>query len=129
MSKNTNFIGQPIFNQLLTFIIKSYTQAIAKRHNAEHYVKKLTTYNHVVVMLFVALESYDSIREVIVCLLANAHKLSHLGLSYVVKRSTFSDANERRNSKVFEDIYKSVHRTHNKNLADSHLSDMDIKRL
>ena len=129
MSKNTNFIGQPIFNQLLTFISKSDIQAIAKRHKAEHYVKKFTTYNHVVVMLFVALESYDSIREVIVGLLANAHKLSHIGLSYIVKRSTFSDANERRSSKVFEDIYKTVYRTHNKNLADSHLSDKDIKRL
>ena len=129
MSKNTNFNGQPIFNQLLSFISKSDIKAIAKRHKAERYVKKFTTYNHVVVMLFVALESYDSIREVIVGLLANAHKLSHLGLSYVVKRSTFSDANERRKSKVFEDIYKSVYRTHNKNLPDSHLSDRDIKRL
>lgn len=129
MSKNTNFIGQPIFNQLLTFISKSDIQAIAKRHKAEYYIKKFTTYNHVVVMLFVALEGYDSIREVIVGLLASAHKLSHLGLSYIVKRSTFSDANERRSSKVFEDIYKTVYRTHNKNLADSHLSDKDIKRL
>ena len=37
-------------------------------------------------------------------LLANAHKLSHLGLSYVVRRSTFSEANQRRSSKVFGDI-------------------------
>lgn len=129
MSKSTNFSGQPIFNQLLFFINKSDIHAIAKRHNAERYVKKFTTYNHMVVMLFVALENYDSIREVIVGLLANAHKLSHLGLSYVVKRSTFSDANERRSSKVFEDIYKMVYRNHSKNLADSHLSDKDIKRL
>lgn len=129
MSKNTNFSGQPIFNQLLSFISKSDIQAIAKRHRAERYVKKFTTYNHLVVMLFVALEGYDSIREVIVGLLANAPKLSHLGLSYVVKRSTFSDANERRSSKVFEDIYKTVYLTHNKSLADSHLSDKDMKRL
>ena len=129
MGKSTNFSGQPIFNQLLSFISKSDIQSIAKHHNAERYVKKFTTYNHVVVMLFVALESYDSIREVIVGLLSNAHKLSHLGISYVVKRSTFSDANERRSSKVFEDIYKKVYRIHHKNLADSHLSDKDIKRL
>jgi hypothetical protein len=57
-------------------------------------------------MLFVALESYHSIRAVIVGLLSNAHKLSYLGLFYVVKGSTFSDANERRSSKVFEEIYK-----------------------
>ena len=129
MSKSTNFSGQPVFNQLLSFLDKTEIKSIGKQHNAERYVKKFNTYNHVVVMLFIAFESYYSIREVIVGLLANAHKLSHLGLSYVVKRSTFSDANERRSSKVFEDIYKAVYRSHNKSLADSRLSDKDIKRL
>jgi hypothetical protein len=95
MGKNTNFSGQPVFNQLLSFLDKTEIKAIGKKHHAERYVKKFNTYNHVVVMLFVAFESYNSIREVIVGLLANAHKLSHLGLSYLVKRSTFSDANER----------------------------------
>lgn len=129
MGKNTNFNGQPIFNQLLTFIDKSEIRKIARKHGSERYVKKFTTYNHLVVMLFVAFEGYHSIREVILGLLANAHKLSHLGLSYLVRRSTFSEANKRRNSKVFEDIYMSVYRKHSKSLADSRLNDKDIKRL
>jgi hypothetical protein len=80
-------------------------------------------------MLFVAFEGYHSIREVILGLLANAHKLSHLGLSYLVKRSTFSEANKRRSSKVFEDIYMTVYRKHASSLADSRLSDKELKRL
>lgn len=129
MGKNKNFSGQPIFNQLIKFIDKSEIKKIAKQHGAERYVKKFTTYNHVVVMLFVALEGYHSIREAILGLLANAHKLSHLGLSYLVRRSTFSEANQRRNSKVFEDIYMSVYRKHAPILTDSRLSDADLKRL
>jgi hypothetical protein len=129
MGKSTNFSGQPIFNQLLKFIDKSEVKKIAKKHEAERYVKKFTTYNHVVVMLFVAFEGYHSIREVIVGLLANAHKLSHLGLSYLVRRSTFSEANQRRSSNVFGDIYMSVYRNHVSDLADSRLSDADLKRL
>lgn len=129
MGKNTNFNGQPIFNQLLTFLDKSEIRKIAKKHGSERYVKKFTTYNHLVVMLFVVFEGYHSIREVILGLLANAHKLSHLGLSYLVKRSTFSEANKRRNSKVFEDIYMSVYQKHSKSLADSRLNDKDLKRL
>lgn len=129
MSKSTNFSGQPIFNQLLTFIDKSEIRKIAKDHGSERYVKKFTTYNHLVVMLFVAFEGYHSIREVILGLLANAHKLSHLGLSYLVKRSTFSEANKRRSSKVFEDIYMTVYRKHASSLADSRLSDKELKRL
>ena len=112
MGKSTNFSGQPIFNQLLTFIDKSEIRKIAKRHGSERYVKKFTTYNHLVVMLF-----------------ANAHKLSHLGLTYLVKRSTFSEANKRRNSSVFEDIYMTVYKKHSSSLADSRLSDSDLKRL
>ena len=90
MGKNMNFSGQPIFNQLLNFIDKNEIKQIAKKHEAERYVKKFTTYH--------------SIRETILGLLANAHKLSHLGLSYLVRRSTLSEANARRTSRVFEDI-------------------------
>lgn len=129
MGKNTKFSGQPIFNQLITFIDKPEIRRIAKHHSAERYVKKFSTYNHVIVMLFVALEGYHSIREVILGLLANSHKLSHLGLSYLVRRSTFSEANQRRSSEVFGDIYMSVYRSHVSDLADSRLSDADLKRL
>ena len=129
MGKNTIFSGQPIFNQLLTFIDKSEIRKIAKKHGSEYYVKKFTTYNHLVVMLFVVFEGYHSIREVILGLLANAHKLSHLGLSYLVRRSTFSEANKRRSSKVFEDIYMTVYQKHSGFLADSRLTDKDLKRL
>lgn len=129
MGKNTNFSGQPIFNQLLKFIDKSEIRKIAKKHGSERYVKKFTTYNHLVIMLFVAIEGYHSIREVILGLLANSHKLQHLGLVYLVKRSTFSEANKRRVSMVFGDIYMSVYRKHASSLADSRLSDTDLKRL
>jgi hypothetical protein len=129
MGKSKNFSGQPIFNQLIKFIDKSEIRKIAKAHGAERYVKKFDTYNHVIVMLFIVLEGYQSIREVLLGLLANAHKLSHLGLSYLVRRSTFSEANQRRSSQVFGDIYMSVYRNHASDLADSRLSDSDIKRL
>lgn len=129
MGKSTTFSGQPIFNQLLTFIDKREVRKIAKQHDSERYVKKFTTYNHLVVMLFVAFEGSLSIREVILGLLANAHKLSHLGLSYLVKRSTFSEANKRRSSNVFEAIYMSVYRKHASSLADSRLKEKELKRL
>lgn len=129
MGKSSNFSGQPIFNQLIKFIDKSEIRRIAQKHDAERYVKKFTTYNHLVVMLFVTFEGYHSIRETILGLLANAHKLSHLGLSYLVRRSTFAEANKRRVSKVFGDIYMSVYRKHARSLADSRLTNSELKRL
>lgn len=129
MGKSSNFSGQPIFNQLIKFIDKGEVREIARRHNAERYVKKFTTYNHLIVMLFVAFEGYHSIRETLVGLLANAHRLAHLGLNYVVRRSTLSEANKRRVSDVFADIYMSVYQRHGDSLTDSRLKDADMKRL
>mgnify|MGYP005862275787 CR=1 FL=1 len=129
MSKSTNFSGQPIFNQLLNFIDKSEVKKIGKSSGAERYVKKFSTYNHLVVLLYTAFEGYSSIRETILGLLANSHKLSHLGLNYLVRRSTLSEANQRRSSQVFGKIYMSVYHKHGKFLTDSHLSDADLKRL
>jgi archaellum component FlaD/FlaE len=71
MSKSTNFTGQPILNQLLMFIDKGTIRKIAAKHQSDRYVKKFTTYNHLVVMLFIAFEGYQSIREAILGLLAN----------------------------------------------------------
>ena len=129
MSKSTNFTRQPILNQLLMFLDKGKIRKIVMQNQSDRYVKRFSTYNHVVVMLFLAFEGYHSIREVVLGLLANAHELSHLGLSYVVRRSTFSEANHRRSSKVFGDIYMSVYRKYASSLADSRLSDGDMKRL
>ena len=98
MSKSTNFTGQPIFGQLINFLDRSRISKISRKNEADRYTKKFTSYKHLIVMLFVTLNGYQSIRETIIGLLANAHKLGHLGLNYVVRRSTFSDANKRRPS-------------------------------
>src|SRR5665647_478149 len=129
MGKSTNFSGQPILNQLIMFLDKGKIRAISKQNDSDRYVKKFSTYNHVVVMLFVAFEGFHSIREVVLGLLANANRLSHLGLSYIVRRSTLSEANQRRNSKVFGEIYADVYQRCASGLADSRLSDADMKRL
>jgi len=129
MGKDNNFSGQPLFNQLIFFISSSRIAKIAHKHESERYVKKFNTYHHMVVMLFSVISGYHSLREVILGLLSNAHKLSHLGLSYLVTRSTLSDANARRKSSVFGAIYMDVYSRHHSSLADSCLNKLDIKRL
>ncbi len=60
------------------------------------------------IMLIASTEGYHSVHETIVGLLDNAHKLSHLGLSYLIRRNTLSESIARR-THVFEDIYMSVY--------------------
>ncbi len=129
MSKDTNFIGQPIFSQLLKSISKSKIDRIALKNRADRYTKKFTTYNHLVVMLYSVFEGVSSLREAVIGVLANSNKINHLGLNSMPKRSTLSDANKRRSSKVFEDIYMKLYQDNRQFLSDSRDSELDLKRL
>lgn len=129
MGKSTNFSGQPIFTQLLNFLDKSKISKSSKALDADKYVKRFTSYKHVVVMLFAVLEGYSSIRETVLGLLSNAHRLGHLGLDYVVRRSTLSEANARRTPEVFAQVYYDTYKRFSESLADSRLSKPDMKRL
>jgi hypothetical protein len=80
-------------------------------------------------MLFVAFEGYHSIRDTLLGLLSNTHKLQHLGLDYVVKRRTLSEANARRPTELFAKVYHATYKQYDLYLADSKLSKIDIKRL
>lgn len=129
MGKSTNFSGQPIFTQLLNFLDKSKISKASKALGADKYVKRFTSYKHVVVMLFVAIEGYNSIRETVLGLLSNAHRLQHLGLDYIVRRSTLSEANARRTPEIFAQAYYDTYKRYSGSLADSRLSKTDMKRL
>lgn len=80
-------------------------------------------------MLLAAFEGYNSIRETVLGLLSNAHRLQHLGVDYIVRRSTLSEANIRRTPKVFADAYYDTYKRFYGSLADSCLSKTDMKRL
>ncbi len=56
-------------------------------------------------MLFGALKHFDSLRELEIGMKAEAHKLSHLGLDYLVRRSTLAEANIRRPQEFFAKVY------------------------
>lgn len=115
--------------QKLKFVDKSNITKFSKELAADRHVKKFTSYKHVVVMLSVAFEGYHSIRDTVLGLLSNAHKLQHLGLDYVVKRSTLSEANARRPNELFAKAYHETYSQYAHILADSKLSKIDIKRL
>jgi len=104
MCKDTLFIRQPLLTQLLFYLKDAKISKIARKYKAERYVKKFSTRQHLVIMLFSAFEGYNSLREVVLGILSNAHKLARLGLKDIVCRSTLSDANKRRSSAVFGEI-------------------------
>jgi hypothetical protein len=119
MSKNTHFIGQPIYSQLLSLVNKEKIEKFSKKGNYDRYVKKLDGYSHFVILLYGVLMRYDSLREIVIGMLSEANKLQHLGIDYMVRRSTLSEANNRRSSEFFEQIYFDLYNKYKDFLADS----------
>lgn len=66
---------------------------------------------------------FDTLREIVVGMLAEANKLQHLGVNYMIKRSTLSDANNRRSSLFFRDIYNQLYKQYKHLLSDSQLTE------
>ena len=109
MGKNTHFTGQPIFNQLLNLTDKQGIRTLSSTGGFDRYVKKLDGYAHLVILLYGVLMRHDSLREIVVGMLSEASKLQHLGVDYMVKRSTLSEANNRRDSAFFGKVYFSLY--------------------
>ena len=119
MAKSTFFTGQPIFNQLLSFIPRTKVDQLTGKHNSDHYCKKFKAYDHLVTMLFSCFHHCTSLRELITGIQVNAHRLNHLGMMHTPRRSTLADANERRSADFFEDLYHELFRHHFGVLPDS----------
>lgn len=70
-------------------------------------------------MLYCCLQRCTSLREVTTGLMACQQKLLHLGLNYIPRRSTLSEANRNRTSDFFATVYQKLYKHHYPTLPDS----------
>lgn len=119
MNKSTFFTGQPIFSQIINLLSGCPIKKIAQSYQADRYCKKFKTYDHLVVLLYTIFNRCTSLREVITGLMACETKLNHIGIHYSVPRSTLSDANSRRDCRVFETIHHWLYKRYHQVLPDS----------
>ena len=120
MSKDSHFTGQPVYSQVLKLLDKEKILQISREtKGSEAYVKRFDGYQHLVVMLFGILKHFDSLRELEIGMKAEAHKLGHLGMNYLVRRSTLAEANIRRPQEFFASVYAYLLEKYATFLADS----------
>ena len=60
-------------------------------------------------MLYAVIKRFDSLREITTSLLADIHKLAHIGITFKIGRSTLADANRRRPQDIFEAVYRDLY--------------------
>ena len=119
MSKDTNFSGHPVLSQIVKLINRDKVNKLATTTKVNRYVKSFDAFTHLVVMIYAALSGAKSIRQVVEGFEANVTRLNHLGISYLVRRTTLSDANKKRTSQFFGDVYKALYERYSSFLSDS----------
>lgn len=121
MPKSSHFSGQPLYGQVIKLLDKSKILQFSREYGGERYTKRFNSWIHLVVMLYAVIMRFDSLREITASLLAETRKLSHIGITFKIGRSTLADANKRRPEAIFEAIYRDLYATYRHVLSsDSH---------
>lgn len=132
MRKNSHFSGQPLYGQVIKLLDKSNVLQFSREKGGERYTKRFNCWIHLAVMLYAVIMRFDSLREITASLLVETRKLSHLGISFKIGRSTLADANSRRSEAIFESIYRDLYAKYRHVLSSdsrSHKTPKWMKRL
>jgi hypothetical protein len=129
MDKVTNFVGQPILSQILSCISLQTINSASRKHNSNHYYKKIPVRVHLISQLYGVFSYCNGLRELCEGMLACEGKLTHLGLDKAPARSTLSDANTNRSYLVFETIYFELIKQYHSFISDSRLKGLSIRNL
>ena len=96
--------GKTLFAQLMDFLPWSTFTRIVERHGGDRYVKSLACTEQFRALAFAQLTYRESLRDIEVCLSAQAAKLYHMGFRHEIKRSTLADANETRDWRIYAEF-------------------------
>jgi hypothetical protein len=100
-----------IFGQMIHFISRLDFKSIVYQHKGDHRIRQLSCWDQFVFLLFGQFSKRESLREMVLSINSVQSKLYHLGCR-TVKRSTFSDANNKRPYHIYQDLfYRLLNRT------------------
>jgi hypothetical protein len=93
-----------IFGQTVSFLSRYHFDAVVGQHAGDYYTKKYSAWNELTVLMYAQATGKDSLREVETGLTTHENAWYHLGIKSA-KRSTISEAHERRSYKIFESTF------------------------
>lgn len=96
-----------ILQQILHFMPVDQFESFVGQHDADRYVKKLTCWNQLTVLLYAQATEKDSLRDIETGLIASGNRWHHLGLETAAK-STLARANEKRPYQIYESLFYEV---------------------
>src|SRR4249919_319441 len=98
------YLGKTLFAQAMDFLPWKTFHRIVNRYGGDHRTRSLSCAEQFRVMAFAQLTYRESLRDIEVCLAAQAGKLYHMGIGAAVARSTLADANESRDWRIYFEL-------------------------
>jgi hypothetical protein len=95
------YLGKTLFAQVMDFLPWKTFHRIVDRHRGNLRIRTLSCADQFRIMAFAQLTYRESLRDIEVCLAAQAGKLYHMGIAEPVARSTLADANESRDWHIY----------------------------
>lgn len=96
--------GKFVFSQVIDFLPRYEFDKIVKVYNGDYRYRHLTSYNHLLHLIFGQLTGCNSLRDISLCLKAHEKWLYHLGFRQTVNESSLSRAGENRDYRIFEEL-------------------------
>lgn len=93
-----------IFSELLKLYPRYQFEKTVERYQGDRYVKTFSTWQQFITILYSQIKQKDSLRDIVAGLTTQFAKWYHIGLT-AIKRSTLSDANNKRDFRIFEELF------------------------
>lgn len=94
--------GTYVFQQLVASLSRHAFQQCVDQYHGDHSVKSFPCWQQFLCLCFGQLTFRESLRSIVLCLNIRPQNLYHCGIREPIKRSTFADANERRDWRIYE---------------------------
>ena len=96
-----------VLQQILHLVPEDQFESFVGQHKADRYVKKLTCWNQLTILLYAQASGKDSLRDIGTGLLTSRNRWYHLGLQTAAK-STLARANEKRSWQIYESLISKI---------------------
>jgi len=98
------YTGATIFSQIMQHLPWHHFHQCVDRYRGNHKVKEFKCADHFRVMSFAQLTYRESLRDIEACLRAMRSKLYHMGIHSTISRNNLSNANERRDWRIYAEF-------------------------
>ncbi len=93
-----------IFSEILKLCPRYQFDKAVEQHEGDRYVKTFSTWQQFMAILYSQVTQKDSLRDIVTGLSAHAARWYHIGFNGI-HRSTLSDANAKRDYRIFEGLF------------------------